>query len=122
MIAPLNPKPLTLAIVGLSFGRHVLDLLVQSSAASLFKLVAVCDLQEKLTRDIAAQYNVRAFTSLDELLQDESIDVIGLYTQPAGRAKLIHKILHAGKDVMTTKPFELEVEPAESVLLEAQSL
>ena len=122
MIAPLNPSPLPLAIVGLSFGRHVLDLLQQSPAARLFKLVAVCDLQEKLAREVAAQYNVKAYTSFEDVLQDESIAVVGLYTQPSGRAKLIHKIINAGKDVMTTKPFELDVEAAEAVLLEAQSL
>ncbi len=122
MMASQNPTPLSLAIVGLSFGRHVLDLLQQSSASRLFKLVAVCDLQDKLAQEVATQYNVKAYTSLDQVLQDKSIAVVGLYTQPSGRAKLIQKILHAGKDVMTTKPFELEVEAAEAVLLEAQSL
>jgi predicted dehydrogenase len=55
-------------------------------------------------------------------LEDDSIAVVGLYTQPNGRAKLLREILRAGKDVMTTKPFELDAEEAEDILREAQSL
>jgi len=119
--APIS-SPIPLAIVGLSFGRHVLGLLQQSPAARLYKLVAVCDLQENLTQEVAACYNVKAYSSLDQVLEDESIQAVALYTQPSGRAKLISKILHAGKHVMTTKPFELEAEAAEAVLREAQSM
>jgi predicted dehydrogenase len=115
-------QPLPLAFVGLSFGRHVLDQLLKSPAASLFKVAAVCDLNETLLREVSTKYGIPAYASLEQILQDDSIKVVGLYTQPAGRAKLIQKILRAGKDVMTTKPFELEAEPAEAVLAEAQML
>jgi hypothetical protein len=51
------------------------------------------------------------------LIADPNIPVIGLYTGPVGRAALIHRIIEAGKDVMTTKPFELDSEAALAVML-----
>jgi predicted dehydrogenase len=118
----VNFKPLPLAIVGLSFGRYIIKLLQQPEIAKFFKLVAVSDLRKEMADEIAAKYGVKAYYSLDQVLQDGSIAVVGLYTQPSGRAKLLRDILRAGKDVMTTKPFELDIKAAEEVLREAQHL
>ena len=113
---------LPLAVVGLSFGKHIIASLQDGPVASLFRLAAVCDLQTTLADELAASHGVKAYHSLDDLLNDDSIAVVGLFTQPRGRAKLIRKILHAGKDVMTTKPFELDAQQAEITLREAQRL
>jgi predicted dehydrogenase len=115
-------SPLSLAVVGLSFGKYILGSHESPLTSNLFKLEAVSDLREKLTAETAAEYGVKAYASIDQILQDDSIAVVGLYTQPHGRAKLIREIIRAGKDVMTTKPFELDAEEAEDVLREAQSL
>lgn len=115
-------KPLPVAIVGLSFGRHIIDLLQEPEVSKFFKLVAVCDLKKKVVDEVASFCGVKAYYSVDDLLEDDSVAAVGLYTQPSGRAKLIREILHAGKDVMTTKPFELDDVEAEEVLREAQSL
>ncbi len=117
---PLQPLPL--AIVGLSFGRYIAGLLQQPEASKYFKLVAVSDLRKKLVDETAAQFGIKGYYSLEQVLADKSIAVVGLYTQPNGRAKLLREILRAGKDVMTTKPFELDVDDAEDVLREAQKL
>jgi predicted dehydrogenase len=85
-------------------------------------LQGVTDLRRNLTEETATEYGVKAYASIEEVLEDDSIAVVGLYTQPYGRAKLLREILRAGKDVMTTKPFELDAEEAEDILREAQSL
>jgi len=117
-----NFKPLPLAIVGLSFGQYIINLLQQPEVAKFFKLVAVSDLKKDMADEVAAKYGVKAYYSLDQVLQDPSIAVVGLYTQPYGRAKLLREIVRSGKDVMTTKPFELDMAEAEQVLREAQHL
>jgi predicted dehydrogenase len=114
--------PLPLAVVGLSFGKHILASLQSPPASNLFKLLAVSDQRSHLAEETAAEYGVKAYSSLEEVLQDDSIAVVGLYTQPNGRAKLLREILRSGKDVMTTKPFELDSDEAEDILREAQSL
>ncbi|MDR1190354.1 MAG: Gfo/Idh/MocA family oxidoreductase [Verrucomicrobiales bacterium] len=118
----MNNKPLPLVIVGLSFGRHILTTLNEPEVAKRFKLAGVCDLRKNVADEEAAKYNVRAYYSLDEVLRDDSVAVVGLYTQPVGRAGLVREIIRAGKDVMTTKPFELDYPATAEVLREAQRL
>lgn len=116
------PIPLPLAIVGLSFGSHILSELSRPEIAKYFKLVAVADFRREVADEQAAKYGARAYYSLDEVLRDDSIAAVGLYTPPTGRAGLIRDIIRSGKDVMTTKPFELDLRAAEAVLREAQQL
>ena len=114
--------PLPIAIVGLNFGRHIIDGLLKSPASDNFRLAAVCDLDAAKANEFCTRLGVKAYTSLDALLADPSIPVIGLFTGPAGRAGLLRQIIRAGRDVMTTKPFELDADAARSVLDEARSL
>ena len=119
----MNPTPpLPIGIVGLNFGRHILEQLKLAHISRDFRLAAVCDLDAAKASDYAARYGVKAFTSLDDLLADPEIPVIGLFIGPVGRAAVIRRILQAGKDVMTTKPFETDPEAALEVLHEARRL
>jgi predicted dehydrogenase len=115
-------RRLSLVVVGLSFGRHILDRLKREPGAEKFELAGVSDLRAEVLAEMAAKHGVKAYASLDDVLADPSIEVVGLFTPPTGRAKLLRKILRAGKDVMTTKPFELDAAEADDVLREAQRL
>jgi len=110
----------SIAIVGLNFGRHIIDSLLQAPARNYFKIAAVCDLDRAKAEAMAARLQCAAFTSLDSLLKVPSIPVIGLYTGPSGRAALLRKIIRSGKDVMTTKPFELDARAGLAILREAR--
>ena len=109
-----------IAIVGLNFGSHIIELL--GGVEPLFRLAAVCDLDFAKAKERAAGLGVRAYGNLDDLLADPDIPVIGLFTGPAGRAELLGQIIRAGKDVITTKPFEVDPKAAAAVLLEAKRL
>jgi predicted dehydrogenase len=113
---------LDIAIVGLHFGRHILDQLHGKPAQGLFNLSAVADLHEKRVSDAVAKFNVTGYHSLEELLERDSSPIIGLFTPPKGRAQLIRRVIRAGRDVLTTKPFELDPAEAQSVLREARDL
>jgi len=113
---------LPIAIVGLSFGKHIITLLRQPPASELFELAGVCDLRPEVTAEVASQNGVKNYASLEEVLRDPAIAVVGLFTRPQGRAALLDQILDAGKDVLTTKPFELDAAEAERVLRKAQKL
>jgi len=102
-----------LAVVGLNFGIHALkELSPGGKAVSFFQLAAVCDLNETLAKRYGEEYHVPWTSSLDELLADDSIQAIGLFTGPFGRAALVDKITAAGKHIMTTKPFDTDPESA----------
>lgn len=111
-----------IAIMGLNFGQHIIRELQKKPGMDLLEIAAVCDMDEKRLRAVADPLGVPGYRSLDELLKVKEISAIGLYTGPEGRAKLIRKIIRAGKHVMTTKPLELDSDEALSVLREAQKL
>ena len=102
-----TPRPLRIGIVGLNFGRHILEQLKLDAVRRDFELAAVCDLDAAKAADYAGRYSVKAYSSLHDLLADPSIPAIGLFTGPVGRAQIIRKIMQAGKDIITTKPFSV---------------
>ncbi len=121
-VSPLSLDRLNIAVVGLRFGRSIIDTMREQPAADLFNLAAVCDLEEERVREVSQKFGVTGYRSLDELLEKDTSPVIGLFTAPSGRAKLVRKIIRAGRDVLTTKPFELDPQEALVVLEEARDL
>lgn len=114
--------PVPIGFVGLSFGAAVARALAAGASRGLFRIAAGCDTDAAKRADFCAQHGVQGYASLDELLADKTIPVIGLFSGPAGRADLLRRIIRAGKDVMTTKPFELDPVAAWEVLDEAARL
>ncbi|MEZ4702844.1 MAG: Gfo/Idh/MocA family oxidoreductase [Rhodothermales bacterium] len=112
-----------IGVVGLNFGAKVIeDELIRGGGNRWFELRAVCDTDAARARSVAERYGVNAYFSLDALLEDPSIGVVGLFTGPAGRAGLLRRIVLSGRDVMTTKPFERDPDAAAGVLREAERL
>jgi len=111
-----------MAVVGLNFGRHVVNELISQPVSELIELKVVCDLDRARALAVAASTGAEARFDLDQVLSDPMIEAIALITGPNGRAELIRRIVHAGKHVITTKPFELNPDAALSVLKEAKSL
>lgn len=108
-------------MVGLNFGRRLISWAFnRGNAGEFIELVGVCDFDADLVAECSKEYSCIGYCSLDEVLEDDSVEAIILMTGPVGRAKLIRKIIRAGKDVMTTKPFETDAGEAASVLEEAR--
>jgi predicted dehydrogenase len=112
-----------MAVVGLRFGQYITDCqIVSGPGAPYIELAGVFDLDEKKSSETAVRHHVRQYKTFDEILQDSSIEAVGLFTPPGGRNELIRKIIHTGRHVMTTKPFELDAQAALAVLEEARQL
>lgn len=119
--APANK--LRVGLVGLHFGKQILQhMLLSGPGAPFFEVAGICDLDREAARAAAAGCSARAFPTYEEMLADATIPVVVLITAPGGRAELIRKAVRAGKDVITTKPFELDPTAAASVLAEARQL
>ncbi|WP_240417876.1 Gfo/Idh/MocA family protein [Paenibacillus periandrae] len=115
-------EKLNIAIVGLRFGSTVIEELLQGAGNPYFRVHAVCDLDPSKADECAMKYGAKPYYSIASLLADPEVQVIGLYTPPAGRAELIDQIIHSGKDVMTTKPFELNPQKALDILHKANAM
>jgi predicted dehydrogenase len=115
-------EKIRIGIVGLNFGICIVDDIVNGDAAPFFTVAGVCDLNRERAAHISKKFSVRVIENLDDILAAEDIPVVGLFTAPSGRAKLMERILDAGKDIITTKPFELDAKEAEAVLQKARRL
>lgn len=111
-----------IAIVGLNFGRHIIENIVNGDAGKFVHLSAVCDIDAEKAKAFSEEFNVPFYTDIDDLLTNDEIPALGLFTGPVGRADLLRKIIKAGKDVMTTKPFEIDCAAGLQVLREAQEM
>ncbi len=119
----MKPNPVKIGIVGLRFGNIVVQELLRPENRQFLEVAALCDQNEPLAGQLAAEYGVsKTYSSLDTLLADPQIEAVGLFTGPDGRAKLIDQILDSGRDVLTTKPFERSAAEARRVLQKARTL
>jgi predicted dehydrogenase len=112
---------LKMAVVGLNFGRYVVDMLTAQPAANLIDLKVVCDLDQSRANAVGKHTGAKACFDLEEVLSDPMIEAVGLFTGPNRRAELLRRIIRAGKHVLTTKPFELDPVAALDVLREAEA-
>lgn len=116
-------QKIKVGMVGLNFGKEIIDShILHGAAQPYFELRAVCQRGRSKCDELAAAYGVKAYYDLEDLLADDEIPVIILMTGPNGRAGQLRKIIRAGKDCMTTKPFEIDPDEAAAVLAEAREL
>lgn len=117
-------KPVNMGLVGLNFGYQIACKILENPEIRPFiELVAFCDRDRDKAVMLAERHGIKKVcSSLEEMLTDPLIEAVGLFTGPVGRAKLIDKILDAGKDVLTTKPFESSADEAERILKKAERL
>lgn len=112
---PVYPmKTFGLGVLGLGEGRSILSAAQRSPA---WELVQVCDRNEELCRQRVAEFRLpRYTTSYDDLLRDERVEVVGIYTPDALHAEHVTRALEAGKHVICTKPFLTDLSQARPVL------
>lgn len=117
-----TPARVKLGILGLNFGRHIVEEIVTSSAGKHLELVALCDQNPERLASVLPVASLSRHATLDDLLADPEVEAVGLFTGPIGRADLMRKILRSGRHIITTKPLEIDPAAAQLVLEEADSL
>lgn len=115
-------EKINIGVVGLNFGKSIIKEIVHGSGREFFQLAAVCDKDTNKANVVGDEYDVKSYSEISCLLESQEIQVIGLFTGPAGRSDLIRKIIRSGKNVVTTKPFELNSNETVKVLKEAENL
>jgi predicted dehydrogenase len=84
--------------------------------AGQVKLAAVTDIISERAEKAAADYKVKAFKSLDAMLQSSGIDIVLNLTQPKFHFDVALAALKAGKHVYTEKPLCAKREDAAQLL------
>ena len=84
--------------------------------SSQFKLVAVCDTNDKEMEYIGRKYNVPGYTSLNALIDSENFQVAIVSIPHGAYLKVIHTLATAGKHIIKDKPFATNLAEAQRIV------
>ncbi len=103
-------KPVPIGIIGAGMiSRTYLDSLI--AKFDIIKVEAIADRSGERAEELAKEYGIRAVT-VDQILEDETIEIIVNLTPPGAHGEVIEKILNSGKHAYTEKCFALTTDIA----------
>jgi predicted dehydrogenase len=107
-------RPVRTAIVGSgSISDAYLD--TMTNKFKILEVVGCCDRTPEKAQAKAEKYGIQAL-SMDEILADESIELVVNLTTPGAHYPVIKRLLEAGKHVYTEKALTVELEHAAELL------
>lgn len=77
---------------------------------------AVCDLDQTVARDTAAEFDLKAYTDAREMIEFESLDAVSVATPPGTHHGVVTDIASTGVDILVEKPFARTLADAEEML------
>lgn len=109
-------EPIGLGVIGAgSIARACLRAV--SAPESAFRPVALCALDEPVLARTAQEFGIDTVTTdYGRLIQRDDIDAIAIYSPDVMHFPMIEAALHAGKDVVVTKPMVVSNDEARQVL------
>lgn len=114
----MQTEKLRLGILGLGEGRSTMSAALQSTH---IELVQICDLNEELGRKRMKEFDFHNYTShYEDMLQNEEIEAVAIYTPDHLHATHIRLALEHGKHVVCTKPFIDNLADANALLALAE--
>lgn len=80
------------------------------------QLSAVCDVQPDRADEMAQKFGVKAYYSLEDMLNSGEIDVVSILTPSGMHAEHTIAAANAGKHVVVEKPMALRLEDADAMI------
>jgi len=108
-------EELGFGVVGLGMGKHHCRSVSEAKGA---RLVAVCDLDEERLAPMVARYGCKSYTSFEEMLKDDEIQVVNVATPSGMHAQMGVQAADAGKHLIVEKPADIKPDRVD-VLMEA---
>jgi len=109
-------EPFKIGIVGcggVAQARHLPALVKMKDV----HIAAVCDMNEKLVRDVARKYRIAGcYSDFSEMLAKEKLDIVDITVSPRAHAPLSIQAMSAGCHVLVEKPIAESVEEADEVV------
>ena len=88
------------------------------------QLVAVCDMARDKAEGMAAQYGIKAYHSVDDLLKNEELDAVSVTTAGVENGshhyEPVMAALQAGKHVLCEKPISNDIQQAREMVAKAK--
>jgi len=97
--------------------RHIPEYLANPHAT----IVGYCNRTPERAQELAEAHGGRAYITVDELLDDPSIDAVSICTSNATHAPYAIKALETGKHVLVEKPLATSIEDCEAMVARARA-
>lgn len=109
-----NKSPLTFAILGCGMAAGIHADAIQKIEGA--KLKGIFDLSDKSRQSFSEKYNIIAYSSFNELLNDDEIDIVCVCTPSFLHAQHAIAVLNSGKHVVIEKPMAMTTEDADAII------
>jgi len=86
-----------------------------TSKFNILDVTGCCDIVKERMEKRAGQFNIRQMT-LDEILNDKSIELVLNITNPANHHEISSRVLEAGKHLYSEKPIDLSIDAARKLI------
>ena len=107
-------RKINVAVVGCGFvSSFYMDTIQKFSS---FFLSGIFDLNNERAQNQAKYYNVPAYNSYEEILNNPKIEIIVNLTDPASHFEVSKSALEAGKHVYTEKPFCIDLDESKELV------
>lgn len=90
--------------------------LVSLSRLKEVSLVAVCDINESLAREVGEEYKIPHYTDSHKMAQNEDVDVFSILTSSGDHAERVLDLVRYKKHFVIEKPIALRIEDADEMI------
>ncbi len=104
---PYEDNPVNFVVVGLGMGKNRCRQIEETNGTNLY---GVCDVNEKLCKEIGEQFGVKYSTDINTFLNDDKVEVMYVVTPTGLHCSVAEQCLNAGKHVLVTKPMDVNTE------------
>ena len=116
-----NSRTARIAVIGGGkFGEMHLRAFTQLERDGHARLVALCDINEKLLAQRRQQYGVKGYTDFREMLAKEDLDGVTVVTPDFLHREFVVECLRAGRHVLVEKPLDVTVEGCDEMIAAAE--
>ena len=86
-----------------------------------FDLIAVCDIDPEARKKAQDRFKCRVYDDYTEMLKQEELDLVVIVTRSHQHCKMSCDCLAAGKNVLVTKPWAVNIKEAEEMVSAAKN-
>ncbi len=115
---PYKDDPVRYVVVGLGMGKNRCR---EISETSGLQLVGVCDINGEKAREVGKQYGVEYSTDINYFLAKPEVEVMYIVTPTGTHCDIGRICLEAGKNVLLTKPMDVEYPICDELIAFAES-
>ncbi len=112
------PRKLKLALIGLGRRGRSSHLPIYPKLNDVFEFVAVCDKEEEVLKEVAAEYGVNAYTSVRDLVASEDLDVVDVVVPGDAHHPICCYLAENGINIIVETPVSV-TRPMTDLMIEA---